>query len=200
MDISKILKNLSKDNIPVTLVKKDGSRIEGLTAVVQPHEITVYDNSLNVEEGDKIERRLPTGRVETYVILDTGYNPGVGPVSGFYQMRVRKESAIREEPVSPSVIYNVTGANSRVNINSSDSSTNIANVNLAELFQRMRDAVATLPENEQREVLVERIDALEESQGSGDFAEKYRDFVSLAADHMSLFAPFMPALGQLFGS
>ena len=200
MDISRLLGNLAKDNVPVTLVKKDGGRTEDLTAVVQSHQITVYDKSLNVEEGDRIERRLPTGRVESYLILDTGYNPGMGPVSGFYQMKVRKESAIREEPVASSVIYNVTGPNSRVNINSNDSSINVANVNTPELFQRMREAAATLLDNEQRQVLVERIDGLEQSHGSEDFAEKYRDCVSVAADHMSLFTPFMPALGQLFGS
>lgn len=200
MDLSKLLSNVVKDNIPVALVKKDGSRTEGLTAVVQSHQITVYDKSLDIEEGDRIERRLPTGRVESYLILDTGFNSGMGLVSEFYQMKVRKESAIREEPDAPSVIYNVTGPNSRINVNSSDSSINVADVNAAELFQRMREAAATLPDDGRRQMLVERIDGLEQSHGSGEFAEKYRDFVSLAADHMSLFTPFMPALGQLFGS
>lgn len=69
MGISNMFDDIAKDT--VTLVKKDGSRAEGLKAVVQSHEVTVFDNSLDVEEGDKIERRFPNGRIESYLILDT---------------------------------------------------------------------------------------------------------------------------------
>ena len=199
MDLGRILRNLSTDDRTVTLVKKSGDRIEDLAAVIEPGKISVYENSLDVEEGDKVERRLPTDRVESYLILETNYSPGIGSVSGFYELRVQKESAIGKSAPT-SVVYNVSGANSRVNVNSNDSSTNVANVETAELFQKMRQAANSISAKEQQLALVERIDSLEQSHGTEEFAERYRDFVSVAADHISLFAPFMPALGQLFGS
>lgn len=196
MSLKNLLNSVAGD--AVTLVKQDGTRTEGVKAVVQPSEITTFDTSLNVEEGDRIERRLPSGRVESYLILDTGFNPGHSSIPAFYHMRVRKESAIREE--SSSVVYNLAGPNARVNVNSIHSSTNVTNVNSTELFVKMREVVAEVQDLDQRRLLVERIEAMERSQGSKDFAKRYREFIALAADYMSLLAPFMPALGQLLGS
>lgn len=198
MNLKDVLNSVAND--VVALVKQDGARTENVKAVVQSNEITIYDASLNVEEGDRIERRLPSGRVESYLVLDTGFSPGLSPVPAFFHMKVRKESAIRDDRGSSSVVYNLTGPNARVNVNSTDSSTNITNVNSTELFVKMRDAVAGIQDSEQRQLLVERIEVMERSQGSKDFAKRYSEFISLAADHMSVLAPFMPALGQLLGS
>ncbi|HWN09785.1 MAG TPA: hypothetical protein VNO50_11045 [Pyrinomonadaceae bacterium] len=197
MNLKNVLSSVAKD--VVALVKQDGTRTENVKAVVQSTEITIYDSSLNVEEGDRIERRLPSGRLESYLVLDTGFNPGHSPVPAFYQMKVRKESAIIDDRGSSSVVYNLTGPNARVNVNSTDSSTNVTNVNSAELFVKMRDVAGGIQDTERRQLLVERIEEMERSHGSQSFAKRYSEFISLAADHMSLFAPFMPALGQLLG-
>lgn len=198
MNLKNLLNSAAGD--AVALVKQNGTRTEGVKAVVKSNEITIFDTSLDVEEGDSIERRLPSGRVDLYTVLDTGFNPGLSPVPPFYSMKVRKESAIRDDRGSSPVVYNLAGPNARVNVNSTDSSTNITNVNSAELFVKMRDAAAEVQDGERRQLLVERIEAMERSQASGAFAKRYSEFISLAADHMSLFAPFMPALGQLLGS
>lgn len=197
MSLKDLLSKTANDT--VTLVKQAGARTEGVRAVVESDQITTYDTSLDVEEGDKIERLLPTGRAESYLVLDTGYQPGYGPVPPFYQMKVRKVSAISESQRGASVVYNVSGPNARVNVNSTDSSTNITNVSPDELFSEMQNVVEGIQDSERRELLVKRIKALEQSQGSGDFAQRYKEFVSVAADHFSLFAPFMPALEQLLG-
>lgn len=193
-----VLSDMANDSVVV--VKQDGTRSDELKAVVQSDEITLLDTSVDVEEGDRIERRLPSGRAESFLVLDTGYNPGHGPIPPFYHMKVRKDTAIREQRQGPQVVYNLTGANARVNVNSTDSSTNVANVNSSQLFEEMRAAAAGVQDSEQRQLLTERIDAMERSHTSGDLAQRYRDFISVAADHMSLFSPFMPALGQLLGS
>lgn len=197
MDLKDVLNSVAND--VVALVKQDGTRTENVKAVVQSTDITMFDTSLNVEEGDRIERRLPNGRIESYLVLDTGFNPGHSPVPAFYYMKVRKESAIRDDRSSTSVVYNLTGHNARINVNSTDASTNIANVNSAELFLKMRDAATGIPDSERRQLVVERIEEMERSQGSHSFAKRYSEFISLAADHMSLFTPFLPALGQLLG-
>jgi len=193
VNLKNVLNSVANDI--VALVKQDGTRTENVKAVVQSTDITIFDTSLNVEEGDRIERRLPSGRVESYLVLDTGFSPGHSPAPAFYQMKVRKESAIRDDRGGSSIVYNRTGPNARVNVNSMDSSTNITNVNSAELFVKMRDAAAEIQNSERRQLMVERIEEMERSQGSQGFAKRYSEFISLAADHMSLFAPFMPALG-----
>jgi hypothetical protein len=38
---------------------------------------------------------------------------------------------------------------------------------------------------------------LEKAQGTKLFAERYTDFISAAANHMTIIAPFIPALSEL---
>jgi hypothetical protein len=184
----------------ISLVKRNGARRDGIKAIVESTKIMVPDVSLDVDEGDHLERVLPSGKVESFLILDTGFNPGLEDIPPFYQMKVRKESVIRDEQSRSSVVYNVTGPNARVNVNSTDASTNIANVGTSELFEQMRSVVAQgIQGEDERQEMVTRINSMEKSHGTGDFAKRYSDFIALAANHMSIFSPFMPALGQLLG-
>src|SRR2546429_1910544 len=114
-------------NDRVTLVKPDGRRFENVPAAVSPTKIHTDEAKLPVEEGDRFERLLPNGLVETYVVLDRGYYSGFGGIPDHYQVSVRKESEIPRSSKGPTV-YNITGPNARVNINSTDLSANVVNV------------------------------------------------------------------------
>jgi hypothetical protein len=45
--------------------------------------------------------------------------------------------------------------------------------------------------------LREAIDAMQASAGTRSVLERYKDFIALAADHVTVFALFLPALTQL---
>ena len=45
----------------VRIIKQDNSVIENVKALVQREKIFIDDGSLNIEEGDVIERTLPSG-------------------------------------------------------------------------------------------------------------------------------------------
>jgi hypothetical protein len=62
------------------------------------------------------------------------------------------------------------------------------------LKQEIRDKV---PDGEERTEVLHRLEVLEQSQGSRSFAEKYTDFIAVAANHMGIIAPFIPALTEL---
>src|SRR5437667_8841633 len=96
----------------VTLVKQNGVRTENIKASVQREKIITFDSSINVEEGDYIERVLPTGRIERYLVIDTGYSPGLDQIPPSYHMRVRKETSLVEQRSPSSVVYNLQGPNS----------------------------------------------------------------------------------------
>ena len=40
------------------------------------------------------------------------------------------------------------------------------------------------------------VEAMEAGRGRGLSADRYKDFIALAADHISVFGPFLPALTQ----
>src|SRR5688572_12124082 len=102
-------------NEPVTLIKKNGQRFENLPAIVQSKIIFTEDPKIPIEDGDEFERRTPSGVVEVFTVEDAGFFPGMSGMAAHYQSKVRKNTASRRTAISQNVVYNVTGANSRVN-------------------------------------------------------------------------------------
>ena len=189
-------------NDRVTLIKQDGQRFEDLRASVQSGRIFTFDPQIPIQEGDQFERRLPSGIVETFTVEDAGFQQGLRGIHSHYQSRVRKNTAPPPASVqpgrTPQVIYNLIGPNTRVNVQSSDSSTNVVNVESATLFGSLREAIEnSLMDSTASGRLMQNVDAMESAVGTRAFAERYGEFVAAAADHMAVIAPFLPALTQL---
>src|SRR5207249_10548899 len=60
------------------------------TAYVQSNMIFTDDPNLPIEEGDKFERSLPNGMIESYEVIDRGYTEGRGSIGSHYQSKVRR--------------------------------------------------------------------------------------------------------------
>lgn len=112
--------------------------------------------------------------------------------------REAQKSAHEGVSVGENVVYNISGANARVNINSNDSSVNVVNVAPDQLFAEIRRTIETQVEStdEQQELLA-RVDDLERAIGTPTFLSRYQKFVAALADHVGLFQAFLPALTQL---
>lgn len=185
-------------NDRVTLVKKDGRRFEDSPSSVQPNLILTQDPKIPIEDGDQFERQLPSGIVESFLVLDAGFSQDFHGIPAHYQSKVQKRTAIRPSTAGPQVVYNLIGPNTRVNIQSSDSSTNVVNVETSTLFENLRSVIReSIEDAEVGERIVERVDAMQEAAGTRSFADRYKEFIGVAAAHMTLIAPFLPALTQL---
>ena len=190
------ISHLMKDT--VSLIKKDGRRFDEIKALVQRNKISIDDASIPVEEGDTYERRLPNGVLERYTVLDAGYYQKVGGINAHYQSEVRKETKIDRTPPQSHVIYNLIGPNARVNIHSVDNSANLVGVEPDELFDRLHEVIKqSIEDDDLSTQLSSKVDELQQAQGKSDFTEKYQEFMALAANHITILAPFMPALSQL---
>ena len=189
-------------NDRVTLIKKDGQRFENLSASVQPGLIFTDNPKIPIEDGDQFERQLPSGIVEVFTVVDLGFQQGGVTIPAHYQSKVRKNTA--ESPRSPrpaaepQVVYNLIGPNARVNIQSSDSSTNVVSVESAVLFDDLRETIreSSLDSTVEQQ-LIQNVEAMQSAVGTKKFAEHYGEFIAAAADHMTLVAPFLPALAQM---
>jgi hypothetical protein len=185
---------------PLTLRKKNGEThaFDGFVATGKS-KIMTEENKLPVEEGDTIERKLPNGMVETYTVMDRGYVADFnGVVPPHYQMKVRKGTNLEQStPSAITNVYNLTGPNARVNIQSADSSINISSVSNEELFPRIGRVIGENAQNDARRI--EMLAKLGELQvaNKATIGEKYRQFIASAADHMTLLTPFLPALTAL---
>jgi len=189
------LKRMLKDRVDV--VTKRGE-FKDVPASVQRGKIHILKTDIPVEPGDKVIRILPSGVVEEYIVEDPGFYSGMGSIPDSYQMVVRRADPVRHQPIGASVVYNIIGANARFNINSVDNSTNIIDSAPSEMFKALREAIRTRIQDERdRQHLLEKATELENHAGTKGFLASYQRFIALAADHMSVIAPFIPALTQL---
>lgn len=96
--------------------------------------------------------------------------------------------------------FNLSGTHSRVNIQSHDQSTTVRLENTENVFASMRRVIETgiEPETVRNQILSVLVE-LEEAKGTNSFVQKYQAFIASAADHMTLIAPFIPALTHMLG-
>lgn len=154
----------------VTLVKKDGTvQKEGVKAQVSSGLIITSDATLPIEPGDHFIRVQPSGLAEDYIVIDPGsMSAGRGLIPPHFQSKVRRSDA----PVAPpsTIINNINGPNGRVNINSTDNSTNtsisIQPLEVASLIEKIKPHLSSLPEDTRTRLQVP-IELLESEIRSG---------------------------------
>lgn len=96
--------------------------------------------------------------------------------------------------------YYLQGQHARVNIGSQDNSINISSDSAQAVFDGIRQAIiSSLPLGPTQANLLTKVDEMEASAGKPTFLERYKEFMSLAADHIGVIGAFIPALSQLLG-
>lgn len=94
--------------------------------------------------------------------------------------------------------FHLEGAHSRVNIQSQDNSVNVSRQTTENIFADMRQVIQTRIANEvERTRILIELNELEAAKGSDRFSQKYQSFIASAANHMTVLAPFIPALTQM---
>jgi hypothetical protein len=142
----------------VSVLKNNGEVFDEVQASVQSKKTFIQRSDILIETGDLIQRLMSNGAIETYEVIDPGFHEGLGGIPAGYQI-VHKNLGLPEaKKAIQSITYNLSGANSRVNNNSVDNSTNILNNN-----SELLEGVAALREEIQRINLSEQEtqDALE---------------------------------------
>jgi len=141
----------------------------------EPTTLWEYWHTIKTEHG---ERREPGCNLELVPTPQTNSQPGA------------------KESIRNIQLY---GHNPRVNLNSTNNSTNIAYVS-GDLFVQMNEKVNSIDDENTRKEILARLVELERTQGSGGFLEAYQKFIVSAANHMTLFAPFLPALAHMLSN
>lgn len=95
------------------------------------------------------------------------------------------------------IVNNITNGNA--NINSIDNSVRNVNItnNEMELFEKMLKVASDIAEEDRNDIIM-AIKDMRNDFGKPSLKEKYYKFVEVAANHMALFAPFIPAITEMF--
>ena len=174
-----VLSNLARDK--VTLVKKNGEIVrENIPATVSSGEIITYAHDLSIEVGDHFLRQLPSGLVDDYIVSDPGYHSGIaGVIQPHYQIKVRRSDAPAAPPQT--IIANVSGENARVNIHSTDNSSNTVLqyssqelVELANELARLRETLVSLAQEPEQYVAIGTVASAELAARENDLSKVQR--------------------------
>lgn len=181
-----MLSNLHRDY--VTLIKKDGNKIDNIKANVQANKIFTYNTNIIIDEGDIFSRKLPNGKVEYYEVINPVFCRGLGGIPASYQIDVRKTTQASKQSA---ININATG-NAKVNFNSVDNSINNSfNKDLA-VFDTLLSIAEQIQNND--EIIKSIIEMKNSVNDKASFKEKYNNFIQSAAAHMTLFAPLIAEL------
>jgi hypothetical protein len=124
---------------------------------------------------------------------------------GFWITRQQSAVGLRVDtaPAQPAqAVYNISGTNVRVNINSLDSSVNVVHQTPPEVFQQLLAAVqGTRASPALVATMAAAVEAMQQDYGTERFFDRYKSFMAILADHMQVFgpvvAPYLPVLSQL---
>lgn len=150
-------------NDSVTLLKKNGNRVDGIKASVQSKKIFINRSDILIETGDLIQRKMSNGGEETYEVIDPGFHEGFEGIEAHYQMTHRKLGLPEAKAAVQSITYNISGPNARVNNHSTDNSVNTVNINpnVAEHISMLRQEVKRLLPQQDQQPALEVVDAIE---------------------------------------
>ena len=99
-------------NDTITILKKDGTLIGPLKTAFCEGVFTVFDKTLDVSEGDTVERNLPNGKVERYNVVEADFTKGMGGIPDHYKLTVNKEG-LNKPDHKPAVTNHFTFTNSQ---------------------------------------------------------------------------------------
>lgn len=101
----------SLQNDTVFIEKPDGSRSESYkTAIGSKNGLSasIFDAQVDVEEGWKLVRPLPSGKEERYTMLEANYSPGLHSIPPHWILKLRKDtSMLNDSPTQKSTTINI---------------------------------------------------------------------------------------------
>ena len=124
----------------------------------------------------------------------------MSPASMRAQIDRRRLTVKKNETVQRTVtnVYHVYGHNPRWNTNSTDQSVNSVTMPIDQIFLALRQKIESgIAEGDERNDILDKLQALEKAQGSSSFANRYTEFMAVAANHIQVIYPFIPALTEL---
>lgn len=179
------------------VVSAEGDLRGTTSAIATDDMIVVLDPSIIIQLGDEMRRALPNGTDEAFEVLDPRFYDKTFGIPAHFQVKVRRKGMFPHN-TGGHLNITVSGSNARVNLGSTDNSTNIVGDN--SVLGDIRAAITKeISDQAAREGLLAAVTNMEKTRGSGSFVSAYQTFVGLAADHIGVIGPFLPALAGLLG-
>ncbi|VXB37725.1 conserved hypothetical protein [Exiguobacterium sp. 8H] len=163
--------------------------------------IGFYEGS-DVHQGDWIKGTKSNNLLYIDDLLSESAYGKVFQVKGYYltERQYKKLEEEKEASIKPNVNYYLHGDNSRVNNHSKDYSVNVINASTNEVINEILKVLKeSIDDKNEIDRLEKILKDMQNTQNTSLFVDHYKNFVSSAANHMTVLAPFIPALSQMIG-
>jgi hypothetical protein len=158
--------------------------------IVQGMKQTIYNCKFPTFNGS-----LPAGLESQYPRM---VEQAVGLSANLVKTEIDRRRLMAKKTEGSTTIYNVQGENARVNVNSNDHSVNVVTKSKDEFFTTLQQKIeSAVPAGEERQKILTALTSLQESHGKPAFAQRYTNFIAVAANHVALLSPFIPALTEM---
>ena len=184
-------------NEDVSIVGAAGTPRVRVRALIQGDEVLTTDVEKVVMPGFTVERALPSGQLEVFDILEVQFVQRLASVPAHYRIHISSRTS-RRTSGSPSTVTNISAANVSVGSITGPGVVHSTAPDLDAILRRLRSAIeAQVSEASARHELITAVERMRNATEPGGLRAAYRAFVACAADHMTVVAPFVPALGQI---
>jgi len=90
----------------IFILRADSSKTGPYKSVFESNKVTIFDKTLDVDEGEKVLRQLPNGKVESSTILEVHFSSGFKDIPACYDLKIRKDSPLlRKMPPNTTNIH-----------------------------------------------------------------------------------------------
>lgn len=150
----------------IEVLKQDGTRHANQKASVQRTRVFMDHSTFPVEAGDLVIRHMSNGLKETFKVIDPGFQERFHGIAAHYQMHVQNLGLPEAKHAISNITnnYNLSGPNARINQNSTDTSSNIANIDsrAIQCVERLRNEIRSMSlADEERTEALETLDDVE---------------------------------------
>ncbi len=160
-----------------------------------------FPEEVDIQVGDWVKGKLTNNVFNIHDITVHTLRGQIFQKKCYYLTKVEFEEKEVLRQSNQSIVYNLIGANTRVNNHSTDQSINVVNTSNHDLFDEIKkilnDNVANKDELHELRLLV---NDMESNQNTSAFNQSYTKFITNAANHMTILSPFIPALTQMITS
>ncbi|WP_430250638.1 hypothetical protein [Neorhizobium sp. DAR64860/K0K1] len=180
------------------IVGSDGMPKGSVKGIYSAKSITVFDATARIESGDELRRKIPNGTEEAFEVLDPQFHEEFGGIPAHFQVKINRKGAF-QPGTGGNYTIQMNGHNARFNLHSTDNSTNTVNDN--RVFTELKTAISEhITDNTARASLLKSVDEMSAAKADKpSFLAAYQRFIAGAAEHMTVIAPFLPALAPMLG-
>jgi hypothetical protein len=180
-------------NDKIALIKKSGETFPNIKAMVEKNMIHIPTANIPVEDGDTIQRKLPTGIIEEYIVVDAGYTAAFMNFDAHYQVKVEKKTATQKRTVTNINNFHHVNVHPQGRITTGDDfSQNHQTYNSGEIFSQMLDVIQGLgPKSAEAGRAIQEMAS---AKDKASFGTAYQRLMGLVGSSVDIALKLMPLI------